>query len=212
MSTRDIEVELRGPLSDLEHTTLVEYLTIHGHFVKKQNRFLLDFSTFLEGVGERKLDVRVRVTNGKVEMVVKKGKFGGTAREEASVFPQGSLAETLKFMHLLGYEKAVACDRGIVRYEVDGIEVAIQDVRVFSKPGTIHSRFFEAEIMADESGKDAAVAQIRSFILARGLREFTEEEWNHYVGKMNTEANGIFDYTTDDIEKVAHLGSTPEDV
>ncbi len=204
---QNIEVELRGPLTEEGYTELLNVLKERGELVKNQNRFLLDYSTFLEGIGERKLDVRVRVTNGKVEMVIKKGKFGGTSREEASLFPEGSsLEDTLKFMSLLGYTKAVACDRGIQRYMCDGIEFAVQDVRDFSQPGTIHSRFFEAEIMSDEAGKDAAVEKIRTFLKEHGLREFSESEWNEYVAKMNQGANGVFDYEHDDVAKVANLG------
>src|SRR6266404_5944073 len=117
MSNKNIEVELRGPLNEIAYENLISVLNEKGILIKKQNRFLLDYSTFLEGIGERKLDVRVRITNGKVEIIVKKGKFGGTSREEVSIFPEGeSFETTLKLMSLLGYNKAVACDRRIIRY------------------------------------------------------------------------------------------------
>lgn len=203
---QSIEVELRGPLSQDEYQKFYSFLEENGELVEKQNRFLLDYSTFLEGIGERKLDVRVRVTNGKTELIVKKGKFGGTSREEASVFTEGSLEEALKFMHLLGYEKAVACDRGIERFNFDGIEIAMQDVRSFSEPGEIHSRFFEAEIMTEKGHENEAVERVRSFIKQQGLREFSEEEWNEYVAKMNNEANGVFDSKHDNLEKISELG------
>ncbi len=208
LMNKNIEVELRGPLNEKEYHTTLLFLRGNGKLVKKQNRFLLAYSTSLEGIGERKLDVRVRVTNGKVEIVVKKGKFGGTSRIESSVFPEGSnLSDTLKFMSLLGYTKAVACDRGIERYEIDGIEFAIQDVRDFGNPGRVHSRFFEAEMMTDDSGKEVAVEKIRIFLIKQNLREFSENEWNEYVAVMNKEANGVFDYGEDDIGKVVNLGS-----
>lgn len=209
MNAQSIEVELRGPLMPEEYEGLRTLLQTKGQFVKKQNRFLLDYSTFLEGIGERKLDVRVRVTNGKQEIIVKRGKFGGTAREEASVFPEGTLADTLKLMSLLGYTKAVACDRAMERYMIDGIEVVLQDVRDYSKPGTIHSRFFEAEIMSDAAGVDTAVEKIRSFLKTNNLREFSETEWNDYVAVMNKEANGVFDFATDPVSAVDGLGAKP---
>jgi adenylate cyclase class IV len=208
MNTKTIEVELRGPLSESEYQNLLTLLSEKGTVQKKQNRFLLDYSTFLEGIGERKLDVRIRVTNGKVEIIVKKGKFGGTSREEVSIFPEGdSFESSLRLMNLLGYSKAVACDRGIVRYDIDGIEIAIQDVKDFSNHGSIHSRFFEAEIMCNtEDEKEQAVNKIRQFLSANGLNEFTEQEWNQYVAKMNSEANGVFDFQNDDVSKIINLG------
>lgn len=208
MSTKTIEVELRGPLNEGAYQSLMSVLKTKGTLIKKQNRFLLDYSTFLEGIGERTLDVRVRTTNGKVEIIVKKGKFGGTSREEVSLFPEGeSFENTLKLMSLLGYNKAVACDRGIVRYMIDDIEFAIQDVNDYTSPGKIHSRFFEAEIMcSNEAEKELAITKIRGFLSSHDLKEFTEQEWNEYVAKMNKEANGVFDFQTDRIDRVINLG------
>lgn len=97
--------------------------------MKKQSRFVVDYSTFLEGIGERKSDIRLRVMNGKIELIVKKGKFGGFAREEASVFlDESDLRNAFVFMALLGFKKGVTALRGIERYEADGVEFAIQDV------------------------------------------------------------------------------------
>lgn len=202
----NIEVELRGPLTEEQYQAIISTLNLKGKLIANQNRFLLDYSTFLEGISERKLDVRVRVTNGKVEIVVKKGKFGGISREEASLFPEdNSIENTLKLMSLLGYNKAVACDRSITRYMVDGIEFAIQDVKDFTNSGAIHSRFFEAEIMSNEEGKDNAVTKIRNFLSINNLKEFSETEWYEYVEKINKEANGVFNYEHDDIEVITHL-------
>lgn len=208
MAKTTIEVELRGSLNDSGYNKLMKVLKEQGSFLNKQRRFLLDYSTFLEGIGERKIDVRVRVTNGKVEIIVKKGKFGGTSREEVSVFPEGDNFEnTLKLMSMLGYNKAVACDRGIVRYSIDGIEIAIQDVINFNDNGKIHSRFFEAEILCqDDSEKENAIRKIRDFLSSVELREFTENEWNDYVAQMNNEANGVFDFQKDDVQQIINLG------
>lgn len=205
--SKTIEVELRGPLNETDYKSFITFLDTKGNLTKKQNRFLLDYSTFLEGIGDRKLDVRVRRTNGKVEIIVKKGKFGGTSREEVSIFPEGnSFESSLKLMSLLGYSKGVACIRKISRYNIEGIEFAIQDVVDFVS-GKLHSRFFEAEIMCDtDSEKEIAINKIRSFLSNLSLREFTEEEWNEYVFRMNQEANGVFDFQTDSIEKVIELG------
>ncbi len=206
MDKKHIEVELRGPLDEMSHEKLLKYLEINGKLVDKQSRFLVDYSTFLEGIGERKSDIRVRVTNGQAELIVKKGKFGGHSREEASVFVKGNdLKRALFFMFLLGYKKGVAADRGIVRYEIDGIEIAIQDVRICGKPGKIHSRFFEAEIMADSDSENEAKKKIKEFLSGRGLKIFEENDWYDYVKTLNKEANGVFEYGKDDLDLVLGL-------
>ncbi len=203
MSEKTIEVELRGPLTPEAYATFRQYLVEHGTLIARQDRLLLDFSTFTEGVAERTLDVRVRVTNGKVEMVVKRGAFGGTSREEASLFPSDNLASTLRFMSLLGYTKAVACDRGIERFQIGEIEIALQDVRSYASPGTIHSRFFETEIMTTPDDKDGAVETIRAFLRERGLVEFSSAEWSACVETMNKEANGVYEYSADSARELS---------
>lgn len=204
---KTIEVELRGALNQSDYERLTKMLLDKAKLTKKQNRFLLDYSTFLEGIGERKLDVRIRRTNGKVEIVVKKGKFGGTSREEVSVFPEGNdFYNSLKLLSLLGYNKAVACDRQITRYNINGIEIAVQDVIDFNN-NKIHSRFFEAEIMcSNETEKEDAIHKIRQFLASLDLHEFAEEEWNNYVLQMNNEANGVFDYFVNDLSLISHRG------
>lgn len=204
---KNIEVELRGPLTEESYKKLLTYLEAKGKLVKKENRFLIDYSTFLEGIGERKSDIRTRITNGKVELIVKKGKFGGMSREEASVFVENNdLDRALHFMSLLGYKKGVAADRGIVRYQIGEIEIAIQDVRTYGVENKIHSRFFEAEIMSTESEKEMAEMKIKKFLGELGLSFFQEAEWISYVQKMNKEANGVFDYEKDSVDKIRELG------
>ncbi len=204
---KNIEVELRGPLTEETYKKLLSYLEAKGKFVKKENRFLIDYSTFLEGIGERKSDIRTRITNGKVELIVKKGRFGGAAREEASIFVENNdLDKALHFMALLGYKKGVAADRGIVRYQIGEIEIAIQDVRVYGAQNKIHSRFFEAEIMSMEDTKAEAEAKIKKFLDEMGLTIFQDNEWVSYVEKMNKEANGVFDYEKDSVDTIRFLG------
>lgn len=71
MDNKNIEVELRGPLDEISHKKLLQYLETNGKLADRQSRFLIDYSTFLEGIGGRKSDIRLRVTNGRVELIVK---------------------------------------------------------------------------------------------------------------------------------------------
>lgn len=206
MADKNIEIEIRGPLDDKSHKKLVGYLNENGKLIKKQSRFLVDYSTFLEGIGERKLDIRLRVTNGRIELIVKKGKFGGFAREEASVFLEESdLRNAFAFMALLGFKRGVAALRRIERYEIDGVEFAIQDVIKFDKKDEVYSRFYEAEIMADKNTCEMEEDRILKLIGKIGLSIFREEDWNSYIEKLNKEANGVYDYDKDDVDKIKRI-------
>lgn len=124
-------------------------------------------------------------------------------REEASVFVEGNdLKKALSFMALLGYKKGVAADRGIARYLINGIEIAIQDVRIYGMPGKIHSRFFEAEVMADKDSEEEAKNKIKKFLDSIGLKIFKENEWYDYIEILNKEANGVYDYEKDNMASI----------
>lgn len=201
MDAKNIEIEIRGPLDDGSHKKLLKYIDKNGRLLKKQSRFLVDYSTFLEGIGERKSDIRLRVTNGRIELIVKKGKFGGYAREEASVFLEGGdLKNAFSFMALLGFKKGVAAIRSIQRYDVEGVEIAIQDVIRYGKKDEIYGRFYEAEIMASKSEAEKGKNRIIELLDKIGLKKFGEEDWNEYIAKLNKEANGVFEYGKDDID------------
>ncbi len=204
-----IEVELRVPLDEEQYSRLESLLNEQGQLIARENRFLIDYSTFIEGIGTRKLDVRVRVTNGEVEIVVKQGEFGGSSRYEAMVGIQNNdLESALRVMALLGYRRGVAADRGITRYQLADVAVAIQEVRYYGQPGKIHSRFFEAEILSDEDTREQAETALRSMLASYGFRPFSVDDWNAYIALLNKEANGTFDFDVDGPASVKGLGQS----
>ncbi len=198
---KNIEVEIRALLDEKTRLTLNTFLTQKAKMKSEKERVFIDYSTFLEGIGERKMDIRTRVTNGKVELIVKAGSFGGGARTENSIFVEGNdLRGALSFMASLGYKKGVLGVRKIQAYQFGEIEIALQEV-VSCDGANINERiwgaFAEFEIMTTESKKAQAIEELNAFLLSLGLEAFLDEAWFAYVKKMNNEANGVFDYDKD---------------
>ena len=139
------EIELRAHVTEAQAKTLKDELGKAADAVV-QSRCFIDYSTFIEGIGERRLDVRVRVTNGSPEFVVKRGQFGGAKREEAiaRILPE-DLSGALSVMALLGYEKGVAGGRRIHRGTVGEVEIAVQEVLDFKNPTQAADCFVEVE-------------------------------------------------------------------
>lgn len=188
----NIEVELRGPLSEEAHLSLLSYLEAHGKLLCTQKRTFFDLSPII-GINNRTLDVRARVTNGKIQIVAKKAKPGSVSREEAEIYiEEGTLKETLHLLSLLGYTKGIQGDRYITRYVVDDIEIAIQDV-VTVTDGALHSRFYEAEILTNTDNREIAETQLREFLAKLSLPIFDVAGWNKYEMEINTEANGWYE-------------------
>ncbi len=200
------EIELRAPVSEADSRKLFAIIQQAGP-VRRQSRCFIDYSTFLEGIGERKLDVRVRVTNGDPEIIVKKGEFGGSVREEAALpFAALRLEDALTVMSLLGYVKGVAGGRRIVRAHVGDIEVAFQEVLDFANPDFVGDRFVEVEFTGAVTDDGVAVTALSRFLSSVGLRAFSTDEWNAYVAKLNETLNGVYVHGETPVSVIRKLG------
>lgn len=190
---KNIEVEYSGPLADEQAKKLKEFFEKNGEKVATKHRVLIDYSTFLgDGLKNRKKDIRLRITNGNPEIIVKLGDWtSSNHRKELSVFTEkGSFDTLVQIYAALGYEKGMLCERTTVAYNYEGIEFAIVEV-----PG--HSFHFEAEIMSDEENVEQAKKHIEDICKDLGMKFFTDEGYIAYIEKLNKEANEVFDYSKD---------------
>jgi adenylate cyclase class IV len=191
---KTVEVELRGLIDREKYSDLLKFFRKNGIAKGTKNRILIDYSTFLkdEGVRERKKDIRLRVTNGIPEIIIKLGNWGGSEhRKELSVLAsKGEFDKLVQIYAALGLTKGVLCIRNTEVFMYKGIEFALVEV-----PG--HSYYFEAEKMLTE--KDDVIQakkEVESVIAGLKLHPFTDEEFYKYIEKLNVEANEIFDYST----------------
>ena len=188
---KNIEIEIRGPLSKEEFENLVKFFESNGKKKSEKDRVLIDYSTFLEGgVENRKKDIRLRVTNGIPEIIVKVGEWGGNEqRKELSVFiKQGEFDTLVEIFGELGFGKGMLCVRKSKVFEYKNIEFALVEV-----PG--HSYYYEAEKMASGIENGAAlIKEIENVCRELKLDVFDKKQFFDYVEKLNKESNEIFDY------------------
>lgn len=188
---RNIEIEIRGKLSKEKLDDLIKLFETEGKKIADKDRVLIDYSTFLEGgVENRRKDIRLRVTNGVPEIIVKIGEWGGVEhRKELSVFTKKGDFDTLvEIFGELGFCKGVLCVRKSKIYEYKGIEFALVDV-----PG--HSYYYEAEKMVEEKEDTSKIMhEIEDVCKGLGLDIFSQKQFFNYIDQLNKEANEIFDY------------------
>ena len=202
--SKDIEVEISGPLTEEKNTELMEFFDKNGKKTNVKHRVLIDYSTFLgDGLKNRKKDIRLRITNGNPEIIVKLGDWNSANhRKELSVFTEaGSFDRLVQIYAALGYEKGMLCERTTHVYEYDGIEFALVEV-----PG--HSFHYEAEIMSDEGSVEKARTHIEEVCKKLGLEIFTDQGYIEYIETLNKEVNEVFDfkdYTEDYFENRYHF-------
>jgi hypothetical protein len=203
-----VEIELRARITAEQFAALKHELEDVAGPARIQARCFIDYSTFLEGIGERRLDVRIRVTNGITEIAVKRGQFGGAVREEAvaKVAPS-DLENVLSVMALLGYVKGVAGGRRIFRGNIGDVELALQEVLDFSDPERVGERFLEVEFIGTSNDSTTGEAALRSFLAAHNISPFSAEEWNAYVKSLNDRWNGVYIHGETSPDTIRALGS-----
>src|SRR3989338_9956404 len=189
--SKNIEIEIRGPLTKEKFNDLVCLFEAKAKKTAEKDSVLIDYSTFLEGgVENRHKDIRLRVTNGIPEIIVKVGEWGGVEqRKELSVFTKPGEFDTLvEIFGVLGFRKGMLCLRKNKVYEYKGIEFALVEV-----PG--HSYYYEAEKMAHErEDAEKIIKEIKNICKDLNLEVFDKKQFFEYIDKLNRESNEIFDY------------------
>lgn len=180
---KTFEVELRGPLTPTTKKKLLKFLDSHGKKVKEYKR-----TQWIFGLShQKKIDFRIKQTNGECEFSLKAGKLSDTNRHEISIpFVKDRLQQALDLAKYLGRNEGLIAKRNASIYSYKGIEWAVVDV-----PG--HSSYFEAEKLVknkDAAGK--AEKEIRRVAEELGLNIFADKELMGYIRKLDKEANKKF--------------------
>jgi len=187
---KNIEVEVRGPLSEEQRCELTEKFEKDGKFVEEKNRFMICYPDPESGslVEDLNTDIRVRNTNGVPELIVKRGKWGEaneSRREYSLKGKKGQFHEMIGMLGAMGFCRGMAIVRLGKVYMYKGVEFSLMEV-----PG--HSYFFEAEIMSEEKDKAEALKTIRAICKELGLSVFSEKEFYAHINVLNEEANKEF--------------------
>jgi len=192
MMDRNIEVEIRGPLSKDDYKRIKSFFDKNASFVESKNRVLIDYSTLNEegSIDNRTKDVRLRATNGIPEIIIKLGNWGeGEARREISLkTAKGTFDDLVEVFGHLGWKRGMLCIRNSFVYTYKEVEFALVEV-----PG--HSYYFEAEKMiGQESEKGKALEEIGRVCSQLNLKQFNKEEFFEYIDLLNGSVNEVFDF------------------
>lgn len=188
---KQIEIEIRGPLSENKLKELEEYFSEKGERIREKERVLIDYSVFLEDdIKKREKDIRLRVTNKIPEIIIKTGNWGGVdQRKELSVFTkEGEFDKLVQIFSIMGFRKGMLCVRKSKDYNYKGVEFSLVEV-----PG--HSYYYEAErLVSENEDKEKTTEEIKSVCKSLDLEIFNKKDFFKYIKKLNEESNEIFDY------------------
>lgn len=159
-----VEIEFRGPLTKTGFQKLLAFLKRNGKFVKRTKR-----KTFVFFTDDKTLDLKVRITDGQSEIVVKKGFWGARKREEIVLPIETKLVGAAQeILAALGYEEGVMTLREAEVFVYKDVEFSLVKC-----PKNYY--FYEAEFVGGKSIKDPE-AHVKRVLKSLELGIWSEKE------------------------------------
>ena len=180
-----VEVEHRGYLTDKKYNELRNFLKVNGKFLGKKNRFSVIYSPFrgeetFELSKSSPVDLKVRITNKRAELVLKYGKWSGNDARKEFLFPIDSkkFEEMVEFLLILGFYYGVLQATKTCLYLYKGIEFALVKV-----PGWGY--YFEAEIATIPDRVKKANIKIAKECKKLGISALNDKDFCQLLKSLN---------------------------
>jgi len=190
-----IEVEHRGILTKKKFDELNLFLKKNGKFSEKKNRFSVIYfsrgkATFNIGkISKSPIDLRVRITNKKSELVLKYGKSSGVdARKEFS-FPLNvsQFEEAIEFLFILGFYYGALQVTTSLLYTYKGVEIVLVKVPKFGY-------YFEAEALVEKRFVTSANKKISLVCQELGLNILSDKDFWKLLQNLNNRPGFRFNF------------------
>ena len=197
-----IEVEFIGGVSKEEFEKLKRFFKEKG--VYKETKRRISFMYFrdkipkdISEIGDEEVDLRLRVTNKKPELVLKKGLFTGThSREEISIkFPKKEIEKYIKFLSILGWHLGVIYATEIFVYEYKGVEFSLVNIKDYGYN-------FEAEMLVEKGGEKDAEKKIKEILNELNLKPFDKKGIDKQCNEINNRKELHFDFSKQKFEEM----------
>jgi len=153
---------------------------------------------FFGRAGERKLDIRVRITNGEGEVVIKSGFFGAYDRVEISqMIEAGQFLGPVKIMAQLAFKVEVG-ERETFNFKLaGGIVVSL----VYAGPLV----YIELEKMSSELDLGKNNNQLKKLASPLGLQILNEKEFDALCNRLADKIDWPFGGESNDYDKLGEL-------
>jgi len=190
----NIELELRAEVSLNQFEKLLADLNKKNNLLSHTKRLSV---MFLGPVGKSKFDIRVRIdSNGKSELVVKKGDYHAHDRMEISQeISKNQFMGTVKIFSMLNLQSKVT-ERENFLFNM-GNDITM----VLVKAGSI--AYVEIEKMSHEKNIDENKADLLSIIDGFKLKLINNgEEFNELCDRLTKFSDWVFDGSAESINKL----------
>ncbi len=186
MSEHPIELELRAELSATQKIELLKQLSEIGNLTSETKRLSV---MFFGEIKNKKLDIRVRVTNGECEIVSKAGEYGSHNRTEVSQKIQpAQFVGMVKLLSQFGFQTKVG-ERETVNYSlpnnitasvVSAKHISYLELEKISTQADEHKNHDELKTLADKLEVSLISSEDEFEALCQRLNQVDDWEF-HYL-------------------------------
>jgi len=196
-----IEVEQRGLLSQKRFLKLKGFFSKNAKFLGEKDRLSLIYfrhkSHRLEDERDNTIDLKLRITNKKPELVLKHGKWGSkdSRKEFGFQIERRQFWEMAEFLKVLGFTHGVLNATKTFAFKYKGMEFALVEV-----PGWGH--YFEAEILSSKKNWKKADERLDGEIQKLGLKIVGEKEYLKLLKSLNSRKGFHFDFEKEGFSRI----------
>jgi Adenylate cyclase, class 2 (thermophilic) len=191
------EVEARGELTVSLDQIIKRFRKLNAKFLGKTRRFSLIYLRNKSADKNDPIDLRIRVTNGKSEIVLKYGKWGAfDNREEVAVpIDTKDFSDAVEMLKLLGLSHGIINVNDRCKFRYKGIEFVFVDNGI--------ATYFEAERLIKSRSK---IEKERNYVTRicneLGMKPFNDDEFYSLIDKINGAADRQFDLNNERFEDI----------
>lgn len=141
------------------------------------------------GMGMSKIDLKLRITNKKTELVLKYGKWSGNDARKEFLFPIDSskFEEVIEFLFILGFYYGVLQATKSYLYMYKGVEIVLVNVPKFGY-------YFEAEVTTNQNSIKRTDQKITSVCKGLNLIVFDDKGLRKLLQDLNDRPGFRFNF------------------
>ncbi len=196
-----VEVEHRGNLNKEKFQKMKTFFDKKADFLALNERFSVIYSQQEDDkskeVYEHPIDLKVRVTNKKGELVLKYGKWSGNDARKEFLFPlkKDKFEEMIEFLKILGHYHGVLQATKTHLYRYREVEFSLVDVPDWGY-------YFEAEIVTSSEDIEIANEKIRKECKELDLEVLDHEGFCKLLKSLNDRPGYRFNFKEQDFKEI----------
>ena len=177
----------------LEHMASVAKL-------KNFSRVMIEYSEV-----DRSHTAKIRINDGRVELVAKSGQLEDETRREAALDKLDSFEDALAFMAIIGYQQAKVCIRNVFEVDSQHFNLSLRDI-ISGKDGLVKDSLFEVESLAEVTASNSAeiASLLDDFFKVHKLQPLAAQQWKDWVEATHSQLDIPFSYSPAQASKLAN--------